>query len=291
MKNVLVTGAEGFTGRYIVTFLKNAGYQVTSLVRHSSDEGTLSCDLTNKENVFDVIQSVSPDAIIHLAAISFVGHDDLSEFYNINLFGTLNLLDAVRLHAKDCRVVLASSANIYGEQGHKPIVEQSCPNPVNHYAMSKLAMEHMAKLYFEDLNIIVTRPFNYIGPGQDSKFVIPKIVSAFSKGERILELGNVNVSRDFSDVRDIANYYVKLMESSVKSEFVNLCSGMVYSLLDIINYLERICSYKMEITVNQKFVRANDIIMLKGSTKKLNLIVGDYEKIPLDKTLTDMLSS
>lgn len=138
-----------------------------------------------------------------------MGHADARAFYDVNLFGTLNLLEALTaLPELPRKVLIASSANIYGTPGIEVIDESVCAAPVNHYACSKLAMEHMVRTWFDRFPIVMTRPFNYTGVGQDEKFLIPKIVSHFKRRAPKIELGNLDVSRDFSDVRDVAAAYM-----------------------------------------------------------------------------------
>ena len=290
MEKVLLTGIDGFTGKYVASELLASGYQVIGLVYSDAKEGQVCCDLTDKEAVVACLETVKPDYIIHLAALSFVGHADQKAFYDVNVFGAINLLEAAKeLKLPLKKVILASSANIYGSPiGLEKIPESTPPSPVNHYAMSKLAMEHMTKLWFDEFPMVITRPFNYTGPGQAEHFLIPKIVSHFKLNSKTIELGNTDVSRDFSDVRDIAKAYVHLLASNVKSEMINLCSGNVHSLNDLILKMEDIAGYKIEIKVNPDFVRANEIKVLGGDNKKLKELTSFTPTISIDKTLFDM---
>ncbi|MEH0742561.1 GDP-mannose 4,6-dehydratase [Vibrio cholerae] len=290
MKKVLLTGVDGFTGKYVEQELKSRGYSVVGLVYQNAGEGQVACDLTDRDAVLACLEKVQPNYIVHLAALSFVGHADQKAFYDVNVFGALNLLDAAKeLGLQLSKVVFASSANIYGNpEGVERISESVSPSPVNHYAMSKLAMEHMAKLWFSQIPMIITRPFNYTGPGQAEHFLIPKIVSHFKKNASEIELGNTDVSRDFSDVRDIALAYVNLLESGAQSEIVNLCSGQVTSLQAIISMMEEIAGYSIKVRVNPDFVRANEIKVLGGDNSKLMSLTGKTPSIKIEKTLADM---
>ncbi|MBL4307081.1 GDP-mannose 4,6-dehydratase [Vibrio fluvialis] len=290
MKKVLLTGIDGFTGKYVAQELESKGYQVIGLVYKNATDNQVACDLTDKAAVLKCLELVKPDYVIHLAALSFVGHADQKAFYDVNVFGALNILEAAKeIGLTFKKVILASSANIYGNPvGVEKIDESVAPAPVNHYAMSKLAMEHMAKLWFEQFPLVITRPFNYTGPGQAGQFLIPKIVSHFKQKSADIELGNIDVYRDFSDVRDIAKAYVSLMESDVRSEVVNLCSGNVSSLSSIIEQMEQIAGYKINVKVNPAFVRANEIKVLGGDNAKLVSLTGFKPTITIDKTLLDM---
>lgn len=292
-EKVLLTGADGFTGNYVKKKLLEKGYEVIGLVRTKPSDDDVQCDITNKESVRCCLQQVKPSAIIHLAALSFVGHSDEKAFYDVNVFGTINILEtAYSLGLNINKIIIASSANIYGSPKNETLIDEEVqPSPVNHYAMSKLAMEFMVKNWFDKLPIIITRPFNYTGPGQDNKFLIPKIVSHFKESKKVIELGNTDVSRDFSDVRDIAKAYVALLESDAKSEVVNLCSGTVHSLKEMISNVERLAGYDIEVRVNPAFVRSNEIKVLGGDNAKLTKLTGFKPSYTIEQTLKDMLNA
>ncbi|MDX2504763.1 MAG: NAD-dependent epimerase/dehydratase family protein, partial [Gammaproteobacteria bacterium] len=212
MKTALITGLDGFTGRYVQTELENSGYNVVGL----------SCDLTDLDALSAEIMQVQPHAVVHLAGIAFVGHGNANAFYEVNLIGTRNLLEALSQHAPDIQnILLASSANIYGNRAEGVLSEDTPPDPINDYAVSKLAMEKMANLWASRLPLFIVRPFNYTGNGQDEVFLIPKIVSHFKQEKAIIELGNLDVWREFGDVRSVANIYKKLIETCPAGETLN----------------------------------------------------------------------
>ena len=289
MPTALVTGASGFTGRYMIRALQERGYKVVGLGSGSTTaDETLACDLTDAAAVKAAVTHARPEWVVHLAALSFVGHADLEAFYRVNVFGTLNLLEALAgLSVKPARVLIASSANVYGTPGIEVIDERVCPAPVNHYACSKLAMEHMAATWFERLPIVIARPFNYTGPGQDERFLIPKIVGHFARKAPLIELGNLDVSRDFSDVREVVKAYVALLDSSAHSCRVNVCSGQATALRDVLVMLEQIAGYRIEVQINPAFVRSNEIPMLRGDNSVLRQLVGTVPAMPLEQTLQD----
>jgi nucleoside-diphosphate-sugar epimerase len=289
-KRVLLTGADGFTGRYLVPALVEAGWETYGLsLSGISSQRNIVADLLDTASLDHAIRQIRPDAVIHLAGISFVGHAESLDFYRVNMFGTLNLMAAIQgaglsLH----KIIIASSANVYGNPGTECIEEGCCPAPVNHYAMSKLAMEHMVRSHFEQVPVLFTRPFNYTGVGQDKSFLVPKIVDHFHRGEHCIELGNLEIARDFLDVRDVATAYVRLLESDTSAGIVNLCSGEAVSLKQMMGMFERITGRSMEIRVNKKWVRENEIRRLSGDNSKL-LKLGWEKKIPLENTLRWML--
>ena len=204
MKRALVTGIDGFTGRYLEAELLAAGYRVFGTVRdgEAAGEDLHAVDLCDRLRLMEVVADVRPDVVAHLAAISFVAHGDAESIYRVNVVGTRNLLEALSaLDERPAAVLLASSANVYGNAPFEVIDESVPPAPANDYAVSKLAMEYLARLWMDRLPIMMTRPFNYTGVGQAPNFLVPKIVSHFQARRPLIELGNTDVARDFSDVR------------------------------------------------------------------------------------------
>ena len=282
MKRLLITGADGFTGRHLRAAAEQVGYEVFSL----------RADLTDSAALVSEVAGVCPTHVAHLAAISAVTHTDQEAFYRVNLFGTLNLLDALKgLSICPEKVMLASSANVYGNAYIELIAETVCPTPVNHYATSKLAMEHMAATYASDLPIVITRPFNYTGVGHDNRFVIPKIVEHFKRSSSTIELGNLDVYREYNDVRVVCDTYLKLLSAGIPGETYNVCSGRVYSLRQVIASAEAITGKKVDVKVNPAFVRANEVHKLAGNPEKLKAAVGDLQTFTLEDTLGWMLAS
>lgn len=293
MKKVLITGIDGFTGVYLEDLLTKAGYDVYGLVYPKSIRKThLVCNIAVLQEVVTVFQSVKPDYVIHLAGISFVPHSNVKQMYDINFFGSLNILDAMlETGVKPDKIVLVSSANVYGNPAVEVIDETVCPIPVNHYANSKLSMEFMARNYFDRLNILITRPFNYTGVGQGVQFLIPKIVSHFKDNKKEIQLGNLDVVRDLSDVRFVANVYQRLMECNATSEIVNVCSGKGISLLEIIDTMNRMAGYEIRTVVTPLFVRNNEVKTLIGSSRKLISLIGEQRTYPFEETLRWMFDA
>lgn len=278
--NILLTGASGFTGHHFLQAASAGGHQVT----------TLKSDLTNKAALELEVCSSAFDTVVHLAGISFVGHKDPRAFYDVNLFGTLNLLDALLpvSGALKC-VLLASSANVYGNCNSSPIGESQPPAPLNHYAMSKLAMEHMARTRSSMLPIIVARPFNYTGPNQDAGFLIPKLVDHCIRKAPHVEIGNLDVEREFNDVRLVCDAYLRLIESGKAGETYNVCTGSTHSPRQVLELLANLTGHILATRVNQEFVRANELRRLCGSPEKLIEAIGDLQNFDLADTLNWML--
>ena len=293
MARALITGYNGFTGRYVAAELKERGYEVFGLCHGSASlsDGLFACDLLDREMVQKIIKEVRPDYVVHLAAIAFVAHGDVDEMYRTNIVGTRNLLDALATSGhKPKKVLLASSANIYGNATVDPITEDTPPNPANDYAVSKMAMEAMARLWTDQLPIVIVRPFNYTGVGQTDNFLLPKIVGHFSRKESVIELGNLDVARDFSDVRNVARIYARLLELDTPSgETFNVCSGCSTTLSAVIGMLVESTGHNIEVKVNPKFVRNNEVKTLRGARAKLDKAIGEDQLIPLSDTLEWML--
>ncbi|CAM2782384.1 UDP-glucose 4-epimerase [Pseudoalteromonas atlantica] len=288
---VLITGIGGFTGRHLKKHLEKQGMEVYGTTYTSSSmEDTFPVNLTDAASVLDIINKVEPSYIVHLAAISFVGHGDAAEFYRVNVVGTENLLQSViKSKANVKKVIVASSANIYGNTDVDLISESFPPEPVNHYACSKMAMEKIVANYYTKLPIIITRPFNYTGVGQAEHFLVPKIVSHFKQQKSEIELGNLDVYRDFSSVDFVVNAYAKLLQSDVKSEVFNICSGNSYSLKQIIESLEAQAGYKINVSVNPAFVRADEVKKITGDNNKLLNLFPELKVIRLEEVLESML--
>ena len=292
MEKVLITGIDSFTGQYVRDELESYNFDVYGTVKsQSSGAKVFSCDITAFSDLTGVIESACPDYIIHLAAISFVAHQRPEELYEVNLFGVENLLRIVYQALPNIKkVVIASSAAVYGRHGIDVIDESVFPMPVNHYGGSKLAMENMGRTWFDRLPILFTRPFNYTGVGQSEKFLIPKIVSHFRNGLPTIELGNIDVERDFSDVRTVSKIYRLLLKSTADSRVVNICSGSLTSLKSIVSMCGSLTGHTPSIVVNQDFVRKNEIMKLRGSNEQLHRLIGAQSYPHLKHTLEWMLS-
>lgn len=292
---VLVTGLSGFTGRHVAAALTVAGYEVHGTVRPGEPAGPRQhiVDLTDIGGIRRVVETVRPRHVVHLAAVAFVAHDDVDAMYRTNIVGTRNLLHALSLMPNAAQslgtVLVASSANVYGNTEADPIREVEPLRPANDYAVSKVAMEQMADLWRDRLPITIVRPFNYTGVGQSKNFLIPKIVDAFARRAPVLELGNLDVYREFSDVRDVVQGYVSLLDLSPRTT-VNICSGEVHSLREVISLASDISRHTLEVRVNPAFVRSNEIRILRGSTERLRTLLPDWHPRALRDVLEWMLS-
>ncbi|QBM76847.1 NAD-dependent epimerase/dehydratase family protein [Sphingomonas sp. AAP5] len=299
MTTTLVTGIAGFTGKYMASRLRAAGHEVHGLVREpdQADSSAIgvqhACDLLDHECLAAVIRDIRPDYVIHLAGIAFVAHGDVAEMYQTNILGTRSLLEAcANVEAPPRAILIASSANVYGNASEGTLVEDAPARPANDYAVSKVAVENLAAIYAARLPIIVARPFNYTGVGQSEDFLIPKIVSYIKRRAQTIELGNLDVARDFSDVRAVTEAYLRLIETPAAIGGVfNVCSGKAVSLREVVRLASELAEHDIEVVINPAFVRANEVKLLLGSREKLESVIGPLSMPPLEETLRWMIES
>lgn len=299
MTRTIITGVGGFTGRYLAPLLAAYGHEVHGIVHGREAQeidgahAVYDADLADLDAVTEMMERVSPHYVIHLAGIAFVAHSDVEQIYRANVVGTRQMLEALtRLHRLPRAVILASSANVYGNT-HEGVIDESTDlSPANDYGVSKVAMEYVASLYRDRLPTIVVRPFNYTGRGQSAQFIIPKIIAHVRERAEVIELGNLDISRDFSDVRSVVEIYARLLTTSeaIGGTF-NLCSGSAVSLGDVLDMVRRISGRRLEVRVNPNFVRMNEVRILRGSPTRLESVIGPLPAIQLEDTLRWMLDA
>jgi nucleoside-diphosphate-sugar epimerase len=283
---ILITGAKGFTGLYLKDAAQKSGLKVVELASNLNDVEALE-----KE-----VLAAKPDLVAHLAGISFVASKDHEAFYRVHALGTSNLLQALaKLQSVPKKILLASSATVYGNSTNPLSIEDQTLTPIDHYATSKVAMEEMAKTFFNRLPIVIARPFNYTGVGQKGNFLIPKLVDHFAKQKPFIELGNLNIEREFNDVNMICDAYLKLLDLGKEKEIYNVCSGQARSLQFVMDLLKQITGHNIEIRVNPDFVRASEVHRMVGNPEKLNKLLttnGLPLQVPaLENTFKQMLNA
>ncbi|MEK6318787.1 MAG: NAD-dependent epimerase/dehydratase family protein [Burkholderia gladioli] len=295
MTKIVITGIGGFTGRHLARELVGRGFEVHGLVHRLATGFECPvhvCDLLDRDALVALLNELKPEVVIHLAAIAFVAHGDVDAVYRTNILGTRNLLDAVTASGCVPRAVLvASSANVYGNADREVIDESVLPQPANDYAISKLAAENVARLWSDKLPITIVRPFNYTGVGQPENYLLPKIVRNFRNRLPVLELGNLDVVRDFSDVRMVVRAYARLADADIPGRTFNVCSGQGYSLQDVISIMSELTGHAPEIRVNPAFVRDNEVRRLIGDNRRLVSAIGALDIVPLRDTLAWMLEN
>lgn len=293
-----ITGMEGFTGQYLATELAQAGYAVYGTTYGETSASTLSpiynrfaVDLRDGEALKTLVAEIKPDIVAHLAAISFVAHHHTEAIYTTNQLGTLHLLEALAAMPKPPKsLLLASSAQIYGNSTQGTLHEGMIANPMNDYAVSKYAMEHMARLWLDRLPLFIVRPFNYTGIGQRDVFLIPKIVRHFRAKKTAIALGHVNISREFGDVRTVVKIYRTLLEKPPVGETLNVCTGQAYPLREVMQCCETLTGHTMQINTDPTFIRHNEVRLLKGDPTRLKAHLDDWVIPDLEHTLRWMLS-
>jgi nucleoside-diphosphate-sugar epimerase len=290
-ETVLLTGAYGFTGRPLDTRLRAEGMRVFGATRDPSDAEDVQMDLSDGASVAAAVAKVSPDVVVHLAGITTALHANVAEIYAVNTVGTANLLSALAASPKlPRRVIIASSATVYAPPSDDtPITEDHPRRPAHHYGASKLAVEEIARLYSQKLPLIVTRPFNYTGAGQTGDFIVRKIIRHFQEGAAEIRLGELQLERDFSDVEDVVEAYVRLTRVSTDYAVVNLCSGNVVHLADIVPMLVEITGQPMTIVRDERFVRGGEPRVIRGSTERLHTLIGAFPRRPFRLTLERMV--
>jgi len=291
---ILVTGINGFAGKILREELESRGHAVYGLDITGDSDSVFAADIRDYSAVKGVMGEVSPDITVHLAAVSRVDFENVNEIYEINVDGTLNLLKACSSDRRNIPFLLVSSSQVYGnpelQKGHL-IDENFKISPVNHYGASKAAAENIALAFHNEngLPLTIVRPFNHTGVGQSVNFVVPKIANAFKIKEKELHLGNIDTARDFLDVRDVVNAYVKLIENFQDGEIFNVASGKGFVIGDVISILKELTGHDIEIVQDEKFMRENEISAPIGDPSKIKQLLNWHPDYRIKDTLMWML--
>jgi GDP-4-dehydro-6-deoxy-D-mannose reductase len=289
---VLVTGSKGFVARWLLRHLVSGGDEIVG--------GDAEVDVTDAPALREVITGAAPDAICHLAAQSSVGASwaDQTATYEVNTLGALNVIGAALACRRPPRVLLVSSAEVYGRvrPDELPIQEDQPFAPLSPYATSKAAAELIGLQAWlgEGLEVVRARPFNHTGPGQRPDFVVPalarQVAAAAASGSRVLETGNLDARRDLTDVRDVVRAYRDLLERGAPGEVYNVCRGEAVRIEEVARRLLAMARLDLEIAVAPARVRPVDIPELRGDGSRLRAATGWVPEIPLDQTLADVLA-
>lgn len=301
---VLITGATGFVGSHLVPLFGPSEYDVygTSFPQKPvrSQKNIIFLDIRLDKKMDAAIQKTSPNWIFHLAAISNVRHSwqERKETLETNLLGTLNLFEATRKFVPECRILLISSSDVYGihSPSERMLSENDSCRVVNPYAFTKLGAELLSQFYsqIENLDIVIARPFPHTGPGQGTDFVCADWAFQIARIERglrepVIKVGNIEVRRDFMDVRDVVRAYLLLIQKGKRGEVYNVCSGRAVSLKHILELLLSFSSRKISIETDPEKIRKVDIPVLVGNNEKIKALTFWEPQIPLEKTLADLL--
>ena len=295
MKKLLVTGLNGFVGCHLQALIESmpdGPWQLLASKPH---------DLLDCASLDTWLQEECPDAVIHLAGQTFVpeAFRDPAQTIKVNLLGTLNLLQALKRRGFSGTFLYVSSGDVYGQvdEVNLPINERLAPRPRNPYAVSKAAAELLCQQwsYSEPWRIIVARPFNHIGPGQGEAFVIPSMARQLIRVRQglqanQLEVGDVDVTRDFLDVRDVLHAYLALLEHGRNGEVYNVCSGVEQRVRDLIAQLATLAGVEVELVQDASRLRLSEQRRVVGCSKKLQKETGWKPSVSITETLQSVLS-
>lgn len=312
MKKYLITGYSGFVSPHFLNYLESLKEKcvVLGVDIHKPDFENryrfVECsfqqmNLLEKSRVEKVLQDFQPDYILHLASYSSVAYswkNPVASFVNnSNIF--LNLVDQIRTLNLACRMLSVGSSEEYGnvEAEFLPLREDLPPKPISPYAIARVSQEMLSQLYTRSYaaDIILTRSFNHIGPGQKEIFVIPafaKKLVALEKDKslpRKITVGNLEIVRDFVDVRDVVRAYHLLLQRGESGEIYNICSEKGYSLRSILHRMMEITGVDAEITVDETLIRPNDNLVITGSNRKINRQLGWKPSIDIQQSLQDII--
>ena len=276
-KRILVTGSSGFVGGPLIEELKGHNVKVVTL----TDENSNKIDVRNWQKIKE-IEDI--DIVYHLAAITYVpfSFENPRETYDVNVLGTLNILELCRL--RDVEKIVFASSYVYGQPRYLPVDETHPLQPTNPYARSKVLAEDLCTAYYEDygLRCVILRPFNIYGEGQSNNFLIPSILGQLAKGN--IELNNSEPKRDFVYISDINDAYIKAGEFSKDFEIFNIGYGKSYSAKEIVDKLINLCG--KDVKVDYKNVRRrNEIMDTIANSKKAKIKLGWKPKVGIDEGL------
>jgi len=305
---ILITGGLGFVGKYLYTELLQSGYDVWASDLHSACAYAgpplnlariRACNVAVAEDVFSLVTALKPDCVVHLAAQSSSAKAlaEPRETFVTNALGTLNLLEAIRSNCPGSSVLVVGSAEIYGPQFAAGLLTEECSLvPVSPYALSKAAQDLIALEYWRGHSVrtIRTRSFNHTGPGQTTTFALPSFASQIAQAEAglrepVIEVGNMDTVRDFSDVRDVVRAYRLILEKGEIGSAYNVCSGKAASMGALLQILTSLSRVKITVKKSESRMRPADIPYLVGDNSKMTARTGWKPCFEMEQTLSELL--
>lgn len=288
-----VTGGYGFVGTWLRAHLEEEGDEVVAPAS--------GFDVTDPPGVRKAMAEAAPEAVYHVAGLAHVGRswDEPEKFFRVNAEGTMHVLRAAHLCDPVPRVLLISSAEVYGNvaPAQLPLGEDAPLRPVSPYAASKAAAELLGLQAFlgYGVPVIRARPFNHAGPGQDATFVVPalaaRIVAAQASGGGVLRVGNLSPRRDITDVRDVVRAYRLLMDKGEPGEVYNVCSGRDVAIEQLVQRMLALAGADLKLDPDPELMRPADVPVLRGDPLRLRTATGWQPQIPLGATLSAVLAS
>lgn len=299
MKKALITGGTGFVGGYLKADLEKAEY-ITEITSRRKNADCFQMKLNELGSIQTVLSEFKPDVIFHLAAQSSVADSwkEPEKTFQINVNGTINLLEVIRKLKLKTRILLIGSSEEYGKvtEENCPIPESHMPNPENIYAVTKHCQNKIGRLYAQnyDMDILMTRSFNHTGPGQSDRFVVSDFcrqAAEISLGMRepVIYVGNLTAKRDFTDVRDISKCYRLLAEKGIKGETYNVGSGKAISIESILEMIIDKSGKEIEVKTDEKKYRPADVPVHYADTKKIEKETGWRAEREIEETIEEML--
>lgn len=296
---VLVTGAGGFVGGHLVPSLEGDGHEVVG-TGLTEDSGLRYLDVRDPKMVNRIVEEVKPDLVFHLAGQSSVSlsWQEPALTYEVNAIGTHYLFDALHRHVPECRVHVAASSDEYGKVPPEdcPLDESAPLRPVSPYAVSRVAGEWIARMYYESFGIhaVVTRAFMHIGPGQPPSFATADwarqiALAEVGEGEPLVRTGNLEGQREFGDVRDVVRAYRAVLEVGEPGDAYNVATGEPHKLGEVLDLLIGMSSIEIRVETDPAKLRPVDFPVLYGDAGKLERLTGWKPAYRLEDTLSDLL--
>ena len=306
---VLITGAAGFAGEYLANHLSSMATDIeifgtcySKPLPDSFKGSSIKLDLGNLADLKSAVKDVMPDEVYHLAGMSFApeASENPPSAYQLNSIGTCNLLEALAQNVPGCKVLVVSSAEVYGKIGkdENPVSESRPPAPATHYSASKYCAEVIAGQYAKSgkLHVVIARPFNFTGPGQNELFAAPAFASQIARIEAGLQepsvkTGNLTAVRDFCDVRDVVKAFSLMLERGQTGNIFNVCSGIPVEIKSIYDKLAGMSTFPGTIkhVMDPKRARPSENPLVFGDASALHSLTGWRPAITLDETLADLL--
>ncbi len=303
MPKALITGINGFVGSHLADHLLASGYEVfgIDLPNTLSQPNVYYADILNAKEITEILKQVKPDHLYHLAGSAFVPDAEANprSVYAINVMGTLNILETVRSLHLNTRILVVSSGEVYGNvpKEHLPITEEYPLKPSSPYGVTKACADLLAAQYATTyhMDVLRVRPFNHIGPRQSPQFVcssLAKQLVEIESGLRspVLQVGNLDAKRDFTDVRDVVCAYRTLLEKGQSASVYNVGSGKMWKINDLLHLLiEKSTATNISVQRQQERTRINDIPVLLADASKLTRDLNWTPQIPIQQSLSDLL--